>query len=115
HIRKDVKTLAYPFDFEQLKQMFITSGQYFIPIVNEKNHILGIVHLKDVQHLFVEQSVSQNDLIELIQPIKPFSKKARTRNVLRYMDVTKNDLVLINDHHEYVGYVRKIDLMETYP
>ena len=114
HIRKDVKTLAYPFDFEQLKQMFITSGQYFIPIVNEKNHILGIVHLKDVQHLFVEQSVSQNDLIELIQPIKPFSKKARTRNVLRYMDVTKNDLVLINDHHEYVGYVRKIDLMETY-
>lgn len=106
-------TLTYPFTAQQLQDSFNHSNQPYIPIVNPQGHILGVIY-RDSVHERLWNTDATHSFDDLIVKKKAFSKKSRTRIVLRYMDQSKEEDVLLTEHNQYVGYVRKVDILDAY-
>lgn len=98
-----------------VKSLFLNSNQTFIPIVNEEKNILGIIYFKKVRGiLFNHYKLHATDIASVMQATHSVSLSENTGNVIELMDKEKIGEVLVTQHHQLVGYVTKVRILEEY-
>ena len=112
-VMKPGVTLTYPYTHEDLRKAFEQTQTSFVTILNPQRHIIGVITYEDYTQILTETD-QHLDPDQFIRSKKAFSKKSRTRIVIRYMDQSKEEEVLLTEHNQYVGYVRKIDILDAY-
>ena len=112
-VMKPGVTLTYPYTHEDLRKAFEQTQTSFVTILNPQRHIIGVINYDDYTQILTETD-QHLDPDKFIRSKKTFSKKSRTRIVIRYMDQSKEEEVLLTEHNQYVGYVRKIDILDAY-
>ncbi len=111
-VKTDIAPLVYPFTIEQLRQYFTKTEHTFIPVVNLQQQVIGVVLWENTKSSLLNETSIELD--DLITSIKTFPKKSSTRNVLRAMDQTKTDFVIVTTHNLYAGYALKKSILEAY-
>jgi CIC family chloride channel protein len=74
--------------------------------------IQGIIMLNDVRkHLFSEEEV---DFSEFIIPANIISVEETTASIIRMMEDSRKDYVLLTKDGKYTGYILKSTIMDAY-
>lgn len=98
-----------------VKNLFLTTNQSFIPIINEEKNILGIIYLNDVRSLFFNTYKLNAVTIESeMKPAFSVSLSENTGNVLKIIDDHHLNEVLITQQNKLIGYVTKVKILEVY-
>ena len=107
-----LKTVFTDFTSPEIKDIFVNTSQNFIPVLDRSLMIQGIIMLNDVRkHLFSEEEV---DFSEFIIPANIISVEETTANIIRMMEDSRKDYVLLTKDGKYTGYILKSTIMDAY-
>ncbi|AQX09605.1 chloride channel protein [Elizabethkingia ursingii] len=107
-----LKTVFTDFTSPEIKDVFVNTSQNFIPVLDRSLMIQGIIMLNDVRkHLFSEEEV---DFSEFIIPANIISVEETTANIIRMMEDSLKDYVLLTKDGKYTGYILKSTVMDAY-
>ncbi|MDV3749358.1 chloride channel protein [Elizabethkingia anophelis] len=107
-----LKTVFTDFTSQEIKDIFINTNQYFIPVLDRSLMIQGIIMLNDVRkHLFSDQ---ETDFSEFIIPANIVSVDDATAKIIRIMEESRHDYVLLTKGGKYIGYITKSTIMDAY-
>ncbi|CDN73002.1 chloride channel protein [Elizabethkingia anophelis] len=107
-----LKTVFTDFTSQEIKDIFINTNQYFIPVLDRSLMIQGIIMLNDVRkHLFSDQ---ETDFSEFIIPANIVSVDDATAKIIRIMEESRHDYVLLTKDGKYIGYITKSTIMDAY-
>ncbi|CAM3428870.1 chloride channel protein [Elizabethkingia occulta] len=107
-----LKTVFTDFTSPEIKDIFVNTSENFIPVLDRSLMIQGIIMLNDVRkHLFSEEEV---DFSEFIIPANIISVEETTANIIRMMEDSRKDYVLLTKDGKYTGYILKSTIMDAY-
>ncbi|MCL1670691.1 transporter [Elizabethkingia ursingii] len=107
-----LKTVFTDFTSPEIKDIFVNTSQNFIPVLDRSLMIQGIIMLNDVRkHLFSEEEVNFS---EFIIPANIISVEETTANIIRMMEDSRKDYVLLTKDGKYTGYILKSTIMDAY-
>ncbi|AQW93150.1 chloride channel protein [Elizabethkingia anophelis] len=107
-----LKTVFTDFTSQEIKDIFINTNQYFIPVLDRSLMIQGIIMLNDVRkHLFSDQEI---DFSKFIIPANIVSVDDATAKIIRIMEESRHDYVLLTKGGKYIGYITKSTIMDAY-
>ncbi|WP_407485398.1 chloride channel protein [Elizabethkingia anophelis] len=107
-----LKTVFADFTSQEIKDIFINTNQYFIPVLDRSLMIQGIIMLNDVRkHLFSDQEI---DFSKFIIPANIVSVDDATAKIIRIMEESRHDYVLLTKDGKYIGYITKSTIMDAY-
>lgn len=107
-----LKTVFTDFTSQEIKDIFINTNQYFIPVLDQSLMIQGIIMLNDVRkHLFSDQEI---DFSKFIIPANIVSVDDATAKIIRIMEESRHDYVLLTKDGKYIGYITKSTIMDAY-
>jgi CIC family chloride channel protein len=107
-----LKTVFTDFTSPEIKDIFVNTSQNFIPVLDRSLMIQGIIMLNDVRkHLFSEEEV---DFSEFIIPANIISVEETTASIIRMMEDSRKDYVLLTKDGKYTGYILKSTIMDAY-
>ncbi|MDV3949392.1 chloride channel protein [Elizabethkingia anophelis] len=107
-----LKTVFTDFNSQEIKDIFINTNQYFIPVLDRSLMIQGIIMLNDVRkHLFSDQEI---DFSKFIIPANIVSVDDATAKIIRIMEESRHDYVLLTKDGKYIGYITKSTIMDAY-
>ncbi|AKH93528.1 transporter [Elizabethkingia anophelis FMS-007] len=107
-----LKTVFTDFTSQEIKDIFTNTNQYFIPVLDRSLMIQGIIMLNDVRkHLFSDQ---ETDFSEFIIPANIVSVDDATAKIIRIMEESRHDYVLLTKDGKYIGYITKSTIMDAY-
>ncbi|HAY3540648.1 chloride channel protein [Elizabethkingia anophelis] len=107
-----LKTVFTDFTSQEIKDIFINTNQYFIPVLDRSLMIQGIIMLNDVRkHLFSDQEI---DFSKFIIPANIVSVDDATAKIIRIMEESRHDYVLLTKDGKYIGYITKSTIMDAY-
>ncbi|MCL1666803.1 chloride channel protein [Elizabethkingia ursingii] len=107
-----LKTVFTDFTSLEIKDIFVNTSQNFIPVLDRSLMIQGIIMLNDVRkYLFSEEEV---DFSEFIIPANIVSVEEATAKIIRMMEDSRKDYVLLTKDGKYTGYILKSTIMDAY-
>ncbi|MCT3763429.1 chloride channel protein [Elizabethkingia anophelis] len=107
-----LKTVFTDFTSQEIKDIFTNTNQYSIPVLDRSLMIQGIIMLNDVRkHLFSDQ---ETDFSEFIIPANIVSVDDATAKIIRIMEESRHDYVLLTKDGKYIGYITKSTIMDAY-
>ncbi|CAI9684463.1 chloride channel protein [Elizabethkingia anophelis] len=107
-----LKTVFTDFTSQEIKDIFINTNQYFIPVLDRSLMIQGIIMLNDVRkHLFSDQEI---DFSKFIIPANIVSVDDATAKIIRIMEESRHNYVLLTKDGKYIGYITKSTIMDAY-
>lgn len=111
----DVEALTINDSMHDVKNLFLTSNQSFIPIINEERNVLGIIYLNDVRSLLFNNYKLSTTFIETeMKSAFSVSLSENTGNVIQIMDENKLTEILVTQQNKLIGYVTKVKILEVY-
>src|SRR5690554_3481563 len=112
---KDVAALKREASMFDVKLLFASINQNFIPIINEDKNILGIIYESDVRSILFSEFKLRHTIIEEVRSEEHTSSLSEnTGNVLKIMDDADLAEVLLTQNNSLVGYITKIKILEVY-
>ncbi|HAT3992162.1 TPA: chloride channel protein [Elizabethkingia anophelis] len=107
-----LKTVFTDFTSAEIKDIFTNTNQYFIPVLDRSLIIQGIIMLNDVRKpLFSNNEI---DFSEFIIPANIVSVDDATAKIIRIMEESRHDYVLLTKDGKYIGYITKSTIMDAY-
>ncbi|MCL1678719.1 chloride channel protein [Elizabethkingia miricola] len=107
-----LKTVFTDFTSQEIKDIFTNTNQYFVPVLDRSLIIQGIIMLNDVRkHLFFDQ---ETDFSEFIITANIVSVDDATAKIIRIMEESRHDYVLLTKDGKYIGYITKSTIMDAY-
>ena len=107
-----LKTVFTDFTSLEIKDIFVNTSQNFIPVLDRSLMIQGIIMLNDVRkYLFSEEEVNFS---EFIVPANIVSVEEATAKIIRMMEDSRKDYVLLTKDGKYTGYILKSTIMDAY-
>jgi len=98
-----------------VKNIFLTTDQMFIPVVNEDRNILGIIYFKEVRDvLFNHYKLNTTLIANEMKTALSVSLSENTGNVVQLMDENHLTEVLVTQHDKLIGFVTKVKILEVY-
>ncbi|SEH68315.1 chloride channel protein, CIC family [Paenimyroides aquimaris] len=98
-----------------VKNLFLTTDQTFIPVVNEDRSILGIIYFKEVRDiLFNHYKLNTTLIANEMKPALSVSLSENTGNVVQLMDENHLTELLVTQHDKLIGFVTKVKILEVY-
>ena len=111
----DIKSLKHDSTMYDLKDLFLTSNQHYVPVLNNDNSILGIIYLNDVKNDFqYDYKMRSQSLNEYLKVAFTASLSENTGNVIKLMDDNKVQEIFLTTNNALVGYITKIRILEVY-
>lgn len=111
----DAEVLTTDASMYDVKNLFLTTNQTFIPIVNEEQNVLGIIYLNDVRSIFFNNYKLSSTFIETeMKPAFSVSLSENTGNVIQIMDENHLSELLVTQQNKLIGYVTKVKILEVY-
>ena len=111
---KNIKTLNLDNSIADIKEIFSTTTQYFIPVLNEDQTINGIIDLDYVRPFIFKDAASDKSYAECITQAPTLSVFANATKVIKLMEEKKTDYVLLTKENKFMGYVTESLLLEHY-
>ena len=111
---KNIKTLNLDNSIADIKEIFSTTTQYFIPVLNEDQTINGIIDLDHVRPFIFKDAASDKSYAECITQAPTLSVFANATKVIKLMEEKKTDYVLLTKENKFMGYVTESLLLEHY-
>ncbi len=110
---KDIKTLTIYNSLEDVKAIFSSTTQDFIPVLNEDETIHGIIVLDNIRPFIFGDDLNKSylDCITEAPVISAFSNAA---HVIKMMEARKVEYVLLTKKNKFVGYITESILLENY-
>ena len=111
---KNIKTLNLDNSIADIKEIFSTTTQYFIPVLNEDQTINGIIDMDYVRPFIFKDAASDKSYAECITQAPTLSVFANATKVIKLMEEKKTDYVLLTKENKFMGYVTESLLLEHY-
>ncbi|MEG1239561.1 MAG: CBS domain-containing protein, partial [Flavobacterium sp.] len=111
----DAEVLTTDNSMYDVKNLFLTTSQTFIPIINEERNVLGIIYLNDVRSiLFNNYKLSSTSIETEMKPPFSVSLSENTGNALQLIDENHLSEILVTQQDKLIGYVTKVKILEVY-
>lgn len=111
----DAEVLTTENSMYDVKNLFLTSSQTFIPIINEERNVLGIIYLNDVRSILFNNYKLSSTFIETeMKPAFSVSLSENTGNALQLIDENHLSEILVTQQDKLIGYVTKVKILEVY-
>ncbi|MEC4113614.1 chloride channel protein [Myroides pelagicus] len=114
-IRDDIKTLNTSHQTSDIIDIFATSNQTFIPILDGDQKVIGVVNFDRVRPLLLnlkqQPQIPLNDIIDSPIVMSYFDS---TKIFIDAFDSNKLQFLIVQKDKKYIGYVAKTDLMDNY-
>lgn len=110
---KKIQTLSPNNTIADIKEIFSTTTQDFIPVLNEDESIHGIIVLDHIRSFIFNDNIvkSYEDCITEASSTSVFANAA---NVINMMENKKIEYMLLTKQGKFVGYVTESLLLENY-
>jgi len=110
-----VATLKVTDSMLDVKILFTSTNQTFIPVVNEQANVLGIIYENDLRSiLFSDFKLRSTSIQAEMKQAFTASLSENTGNVIKIMDDFHLSEILLTQNNSLIGYVSKIKILETY-
>jgi len=110
-----VETLTTNDSMFDVKNIFLTGVQTFIPVVNEEKNVLGILYLDDVRSiLFNDYKLRSVTISSEMKEAFTASLSENTGNVIKLMEDHHLSEVLLTQNNVLIGFVTKLRILEVY-
>ncbi|MGL2967526.1 chloride channel protein [Flavobacterium sp. XGLA_31] len=115
-VQQNYKTLALDSPIENIVEIFSTSEQKIIPIVDEHKSLIGIVDFEEVKAIiFNPYRVKFMSITELIsQPKELILFEDKPEKIMRLFESSKAAILPVIHKGKYFGFLSKIDVLESY-
>ncbi|MDE5439594.1 chloride channel protein [Elizabethkingia meningoseptica] len=110
--RSNIRTVFTDFNTDEVCDIFINTDQYFIPVLSHTFEIKGVLMLNDVRKQVFSQV--QADFTDAVMPANTASVEEDTAMMIRIMEDTRKDYILLTRNGRYAGYITKANIMDAY-
>ena len=116
HIRDDFRTITAHAKLEDVIELLSTTKQTIFPVLNENEELLGIVDFDKIRNIvfkpFQIKYTALSDVILKTEAIICYDEIMET--VMDKFDSNHTDILLVLKDKKYLGYLSKIEVLESY-
>lgn len=107
---KDSKTL------DELIEKIKNSDDVLFPVLNDKNDLIGLIHLDDVRPIiFSAFKIKYTSIHEVVQPIKTVIQFNDTVDVIMdKFETSQQSILPVIQDKQFIGFLHKSDILEKY-
>lgn len=107
---KDSKTL------DELIEKIKNSDDVLFPVLNDKNDLIGLIHLDDVRPIiFSAFKIKYTSIHEVVQPIKTVIQFNDTVDVIMdKFETSQQSILPVIQEKQFIGFLHKSDILEKY-
>lgn len=115
-IKTDVVTITLQKSLENLVENLATCSQIIIPVVDEKNKLLGIINFESVRPIIFNPYRIKFTTIEevLIQPKEVILYDEGIENIMDKFETTHEMVLPVLKNGKFFGLISKVELLEAY-
>lgn len=115
-IDKNLKTLLLEDSIESAVAIFSSCNQKIIPIVTDKNDLIGIVDFENVKSIiFNNYRVKFMTIKEIITPPQAIINfDDGMENIMELLEKTQTETVTVLKYGKYFGLISKLTILESY-
>ena len=115
-VQQNFKTLTVENVVENVVEIFSTSDQKIIPILDENKSLLGIIDFEDVKSfIFNPYHVKFSSIREVVsQPKAIILLEDKVEKVIKQFEITNCYILPVIQKGKYFGFLSKIDVLENY-
>jgi CIC family chloride channel protein len=114
--QQNYKTLSLESSVENVVEIFSTTGQKVIPIIDKNKSLLGIVDFEDVKAFIFNQYrvrfMSMNEIIS--QPKEILNFADQPEKIMKLFETSETAILPVIHQGKYVGFLSKINVLESY-
>ena len=111
---QDIKTLTIYNSIDDIKEIFSTTTQDFIPVLNEDESVHGVIDLNNIRSFIFSDSTPPISYLDCITEAPVISAFSNASHAMRMMEARKVEYVLLTKKNLYVGYITESLLLENY-
>jgi len=115
-VQQNYKTLSLESSTENVVEIFSTTEQKIIPIIDEHKTLIGIVDFEEVKAIIFNpyrvKFMSINELLSQPKEIILFEDKPE--KIIKLFETSKSYILPVIHKGKYVGFLSKIDVLESY-
>lgn len=115
-VQQNFKTLTLENSVENVVDIFSTTDQKTIPIIDETKSLIGIVAFEEVKSfIFNPYHVKFSTIKEIItQPKAIILLEDKVEKVMKQFETSNATILPVIQKGKYFGFLSKIDVLETY-
>jgi len=115
-VQQNYKTLSLESSIENVVEIFSTTEQKIIPIIDEHKTLIGIVDFEEVKAIiFNPYKVKFMSISEIIsQPKELILFEDKPEKIIKLFDTSKAHILPVIHKGKYFGFLSKIDVLESY-
>ena len=115
-VKNDFKTINLDISFPEILDYCVKCNQPFYPIVNEKDHFLGLIYVNDIKKFFSYSDKGKhnhiNEFLKIPEEIILYDDGVEL--ILDKFNQSKEDTLVVIKYNKYIGTVSKLDILESY-
>jgi CIC family chloride channel protein len=115
-VQKNYKSLTLENSIENVVEIFSTSEQKIIPIIDEHKTLIGLVDFEEVKAIiFNPYRVKFMNINEIIsQPKNLILLDDKVEKIIKQFEISKTQILPVISKGKYFGFLSKIDILESY-
>ena len=115
-VQYDCRTITMEKNLEQVIEIFSTTNQKIIPVLDEKNTVVGIIDYENVKPILFNQfRVKFTSIPEVITPSKIIiNYNDGLEKIMRLFENSQMETLPVLKNGKYLGLVTKLDILENY-
>lgn len=115
-VQQNYKTLTVANTIEQVVEIFSTTDQKIIPIIDDDRHLVGIIDFEEVKAIvFNPYRVKFMTINEVIhQPKGLILLDDKVEKVVKQFENSNSYILPVIEKGKYFGFLSKIDVLESY-
>ena len=115
-VQYDSKTITMEKTLEHATEIFSTTNQKIIPVLDEKNMLVGIIDYESVKPiLFNPFRVKFTSIQEVLSTSKTFINfDDGLEKIMKIFENSKMETLPVLKNGKYLGLVTKLDILENY-
>ncbi|MHC5202423.1 chloride channel protein [Myroides sp. LJL119] len=115
YLKNDYRVLSDQASIQQVVEIFSTTSQVFIPLVDSEQKVVGVISLaKSRTLLFNSADLEKTPLSSIISPATVLTYNDSAKTFVDTFDQNHLLFILVEQDNKYAGYVEKNDIMDAY-
>ena len=101
---------------DELIEKIKNSDDVLFPVLNDKNDLIGLIHLDDVRPIiFSAFKIKYTSIHEVVQPIKTVIQFNDTVDVIMdKFETSQQSILPVIQDKRFIGFLHKSDILEKY-
>ena len=115
-VKYDSQTITMEKTLEHATEIFSTTNQKIVPVLDEKNMLIGVIDFESVKPiLFNPYRVKFTSIQEVISPSKTIiNYDDGMEKIMKLFEKSKTEMLPVLKNDKYLGLVSKLEILENY-